>query len=139
MLEAHFSVSCAEANNMPKKRRSWCLPIEPWAPNSKPELQNMNRVLQIWTIGSNSQPWAPIINRALQLWTLCSTRPTPKFTKTSKLNWTVQNESQQCPNTLVIFYYILLDIRCILFLLYIILYYMYFIFIICYFILYKLP
>ena len=65
-------------------------------------------------------------------WTVCSNGPTPKFTKTSKLNWTVQNESWQCPNTLVIcyyilyvfyFYYILFYIICFLFLLYVILYY----------------
>ena len=112
-----------------------------WTPCSKfvPSAPILKHELQLSTVSSNSQPWPPIINNVLQFWTLCSTGPTPKFTKTSKLNWTVQNESRQCPNTLVIFYYILLYIICILFLLYIILYYMYFIFIICYFILYKLP
>ena len=115
-----------------QKMRSWCLPVEPWAPNRNRELQNVNRVLQIWTVSSNSQPWAPIINHELQCWTSSSTGATPKFTKTSKLHRTVQNESRQCPNRLFIFYYILyvfyfyyilFYIICILFLLYVILYY----------------
>ena len=85
---------------------------------SKPWTPNVNRVLQIWTVSSNSQPWAPILNPELH-------RATPKFTKTSKLHRTVQNESRKCRNRLFIFYYILFYIICILFLLYIILYYMY--------------
>ena len=105
-----------------------------WTVCSKfvPSAPILNRDLQLSTVSSNSQSWAPIINCEVQFWTLCSTGPTPKFTKTSKLNWTVQNESRQCPNTLVIFYYILYRsyfyyilfyIICILFLLYVILYY----------------
>ena len=134
--------------------KTWtvCSKFEPWAPIMNLELQFatvssnyqlwapiLNLELQLSTVSSNSQPWPPIINHELQFSTLCSSGPTPKFTKTSKLKWTVQNESRQCPNTLFIFYYILLYIICILFLLYIILYYMYFIFIIYYFILYVLP
>ena len=123
-----LSVSCVEADNMPKKRRSWCLPIEPWAPNPKLELQNVNPVLQIFTVSSNSQAWAPIINGEPQFWTLCSTGPTPKFTKTSKLNSTVHNESWQFQIHLsffIIYYYILyvFYFYYILFLLYVILYY----------------
>ena len=115
---------------MRSKSKTWtvCSKFVPSAPI-------LNRDLQLSTMTSNSQPWAPIINHELQFWTLCSTGPTLKFTKTSKLNWTVQNESRQCPNTLVIFiiyyymlyvfyfYYLLFYIICILFLLYVILYY----------------
>ena len=124
-------------HSMPKKMRSWCLLVEPWGQNPNRELQNMNRVLQIWTMISNSQLWTPILNAELQFWMLSSTGATPKFTKTSKLHRTVQNESRQCPNRLFFiiiyyyilyvfyFYYILFYIICILFLLYVILYYMY--------------
>ena len=139
-------------HSMPKKRGHDAYPLshelqiqnwnsKTWTVCSKfvPSTPILKRELQLSMVSSNYQPWPPIINRKLQCWTLCSSGPTPKFTRTSKLNWTVQNKSRQCPNTLVICYYILLYIICFLFLLYIILYYMYFIFIICYFILYKLP
>ena len=112
-----------------QKRRSWCLPIEPWAPNPKWELQNVNRVLQICTVSSNSQPWAPILN--------------PVLHRTySQIHKNLQIELN-CPKRVVT----MSKYTCH-FLLYIIVYYMYFIiilynmyfiFIICYFILYKLP
>ena len=136
-------------HSMPKKRRSWCLPIEPWAPNPKLELQNVNRVLQICTVSSNSQACAPMINSELQFSTLTSNyQPwapilNPVLQRTySQIHKNLQIELN-CPKRVATmskytchlllyiiiyymffyFYYILFYIICILFLLYVILYY----------------
>ena len=134
-------------HSMPKKRSSWCLPVEPWAPNRNRELQTVNRVLLIWTVSSNSQLWAPIINRELQFWTLSSNyQPwapilNPKLHRIySQIHKNLQIElSKTSPDNVQIHYsFFIIYYMYFIFIIYYF-YYMYFIFIICYFILCKLP
>ena len=115
---------------MPKKRRSWCLPIEPWAPNPKLELQNVNCVLQICTVSSNSQAWAPIRNPVLQ-WTYSQIHKNLQI----ELNYPKRVAAMSkytCHLLLYIIIYYMFSI-------FIIYYFILYVFIICYFILYKLP
>ena len=115
-LKARFSVSCAKANSMPKKKGghdayplSHELQIQNW--NSKtwtlcskfvPSAPILKRELQFSTLTSNYQPWAPILNPVLH-----QTYSQIHKNLQIELNCPKRNKSRQCPNTLVIFYYIL--------------------------------